>query len=208
MNLRVGPYLYRVRFVHGYIEHEGQPCLGLCDNDQHELLISDQISEAQQIQVIGHEYMEAWLYHFGQNLKDKEDYCDLFGIAMAQLVMDLVHQMRLDASELLKPPTDAKSPPPPPAEAAPPPEIAAPPETATPAAIAASSQAATPPAATASPLAASAAPAQSPQAGPVPPAALAVRMIERYEPGESGTGRRWRLRILEPLTTDPPAPAV
>lgn len=208
MNLRVGPYLYRVRFVHGYIEHEGQPCLGLCDNDQHELLISDQISEAQQIQVIGHEYMEAWLYHFGQNLKDKEDYCDLFGIAMAQLVMDLVHQMRLDASELLKPPAnaDAKSPPPPeittPPEATASPKTAASPQAATPAGIA------TPSAATASPLAASAAPAQSPQAGPVPPAALAVRMIERYEPGESGTGRRWRLRILEPLTTDPPAPAV
>ncbi|MFA9477612.1 hypothetical protein ACERK3_04815 [Phycisphaerales bacterium AB-hyl4] len=58
MILRVGPFLYRVRFVDGYIDHEGEPCLGLCDNDAHELLVSTTVNEAQQIQVICLEYME------------------------------------------------------------------------------------------------------------------------------------------------------
>ena len=93
MILRVGPFNYRVRFVEGYIDHEGQPCLGLCDNDTHELFISTVPGLAQQIQVIGHEYLEAWIYHFGANLKDKEDYCDLFGLALAQFVLDLTHQL-------------------------------------------------------------------------------------------------------------------
>lgn len=94
MILRVGPFLYRVRFVDGYIDHEGERCLGLCDNDAHELLVSTVVSEAQQIQVISHEYMEAWLYHFGANVRDKEDYCDLFGMAMTQFVLDLTRQLQ------------------------------------------------------------------------------------------------------------------
>ncbi|MCC7145689.1 MAG: hypothetical protein IT443_04520 [Phycisphaeraceae bacterium] len=94
MNLRVGPFVYRIQFVHGHIQHEGQACLGLCDNDQHLILISDQASESQQIQITCHEYMEAWLFHFGANIADKEDYCDLFGLAMTQFVMDLMQQLR------------------------------------------------------------------------------------------------------------------
>jgi hypothetical protein len=101
MNFRVGPYLYRVRSVEGYIEHEGESCLGLCDNERHELLISDQASETQQVQVLCHEYIEAWLYHFGQKLprlkeQDKEAYCDLFGLAMTQFVLDLMHTLRVE----------------------------------------------------------------------------------------------------------------
>lgn len=94
MEFRVGPYLYTVRQVAGYIDHQGEPCLGLCDNEKHEMLISDQASAAQQIQVVCHEYMEAWVYHFGANLTDKEDYCDLFGLAMAQFVMDFIKDMQ------------------------------------------------------------------------------------------------------------------
>jgi hypothetical protein len=94
MEFRVGPYLYAVRPVAGYIDHQGQRCLGLCDNERHELLISDQASPAQQIQVACHEYMEAWVYHFGANLTDKEDYCDLFGLAMTQFIMDLIRDLR------------------------------------------------------------------------------------------------------------------
>ncbi|MEX2545642.1 MAG: hypothetical protein WD316_11005 [Phycisphaeraceae bacterium] len=93
MLLRVGPFLYRVHFVDGYIDHEGQPCLGLCDNDTHELFISTVPDLAQQLQVIGHEYLEAWIYHFGTGAGDKEAYCDLFGLAMAQLMLDLTHQL-------------------------------------------------------------------------------------------------------------------
>ncbi len=97
MMMRVGPYLYRVKRVEGYIWHEGHRCLGLCDNDQHELLVSDVPSQAQQVQVICHEYIEAWLYHFGGALNEhvaKEAMCDLFGMAMAQFAMDYMHQMR------------------------------------------------------------------------------------------------------------------
>ena len=95
--MRVGPYLYCVKYVKGYLWHEGQRCLGLCDNDQHKLLVSDVPSQAQQVQVICHEYIEAWLYHFGGQLNEhaqKEMMCDLFGMAMAQFAMDYMQQMR------------------------------------------------------------------------------------------------------------------
>lgn len=94
MNLRVGPFVYRVQFVEGLIEHEGRQCLGLCDNDAHVILVARHGNEAQQIQVVCHEYMEAWVYHFGQGMTDKEAMCDLFGMAMTQFTLDLMHQMR------------------------------------------------------------------------------------------------------------------
>lgn len=98
MHLKVGPFVYRVVFVEGFVEHDGAECLGLCDHERHEITISRSVSEAQQIQVIGHEYMEAWVYHFGADLADdaaqKERWCDLFGAAMTQFVMDLVRTMR------------------------------------------------------------------------------------------------------------------
>ncbi|MCC7406622.1 MAG: hypothetical protein IT442_01025 [Phycisphaeraceae bacterium] len=94
MNLRVGPFVYRVRFVEELIEHEGRRCLGLCDNDAHVILVARHGSEAQQVQVVCHEYMEAWVYHFGQGMTDKEAMCDLFGMAMTQFTLDLMHQMR------------------------------------------------------------------------------------------------------------------
>lgn len=93
MNLRIGPYVYRVHQVTGYLMHEGRQCLGLCDNDRHEIFVSDVPSESQQVQVVCHEYMEAWLYHFGQDLVDdpaKEAWCDLFGMAMAQFAFDFI----------------------------------------------------------------------------------------------------------------------
>ncbi len=112
MTLRVGPYLYRVRYVEGYIEHEGHACLGLCDNEAHVIYISDQITEAEQIQTLCHEYMEAWIHHFGQSPgrsdadtrgaadndlaadAHKEAWCDLFGLAMTQFIVDWMHQVR------------------------------------------------------------------------------------------------------------------
>lgn len=66
MILRIGPFLYRVHFVEDTIYHEGERCLGLCDNEKHEIHVATQMSFAQQVQVICHEYMEAWVYHFGQ----------------------------------------------------------------------------------------------------------------------------------------------
>ena len=92
MILRVGPFLYRVHFVEEELVHEGERCLGLCDNETHDIYVAANTSFAQQIQIISHEYMEAWIYHFGQSEPDKEAYCDIFGMAMAQFIMDLVRQ--------------------------------------------------------------------------------------------------------------------
>jgi hypothetical protein len=88
MQLRVGPFIYQVRWVEDYIDYAGQRCLGLCDNEQHELIVSTQTGPMQQVQVLCHEYMEAWVYHFAGEKPTKEDYCDLFGLAMTQLVDD------------------------------------------------------------------------------------------------------------------------
>ena len=100
MHLRVGPFIYRVEKVAGYVEFEGEDCLGLCDNDTQVLYVSQRCSTAQQIQVLCHEYMEAWIYNFGQGELDKEAWCDLFGLAMTQFVMDLMQTLREQGSSL------------------------------------------------------------------------------------------------------------
>ena len=96
MILRVGPFHYRVHFVEGDLLHEGERCLGLCDNETHDIYIDARLGFAQQVHVICHEYMEAWLYQFGPPTPHqpltKETYCDIFGMAMAQFVMDLIHR--------------------------------------------------------------------------------------------------------------------
>ncbi|MEM1027367.1 MAG: hypothetical protein AAGJ38_04725 [Planctomycetota bacterium] len=109
MHLRVGPFVYRVEKVAGYVQHDGEDCLGLCDNDEHVLWLSERCSTAQQIQVLCHEYMEAWLYHFGQGVSDKEDWCDLFGLAMTQFVMDLMQTLRLEGPAILGGPSSDTS---------------------------------------------------------------------------------------------------
>ena len=110
MNLRVGPYVYRVEYVPDYIEHEGRACLGLCDNERHVLYVAAVASEAQQIQVLCHEYMEAWLYHFGPDLpqRAKERLCDVCGLAMTQFALDFVHQFR-DLPEAAEPTAAAQA---------------------------------------------------------------------------------------------------
>lgn len=118
MLLKVGPFVYHVRLVAGFIRHEGEDCLGLCDNESHELFVSDRCSPAQQVQVICHEYMEAWIYHFGQDGMDKEAWCDLFGLAMTQFVIDLMQTLRMDGKawlqDVVEMPPPGTTPPPPP----------------------------------------------------------------------------------------------
>jgi len=124
MILRVGAFLYRVHFVDEPIYHAGERCLGLCDNEAHEIFVSTQTSFAQQVHIVCHEYMEAWFYHFGRPRTEsasptdqhaahaaKEHDCDLFGMAMAQFVMDLMHQLdQLGAAVPENPPEPATSP--------------------------------------------------------------------------------------------------
>ena len=95
MRFQVGPFTYSVRRVSGYIEFNGQRLLGLADHEQHELLISDRVNLTQQVQVLGHEIMEAWIYQHGAP-RDKESACDLFGTALTAFTMDLMRVMGME----------------------------------------------------------------------------------------------------------------
>ncbi len=87
MKVNVGPFEYRIRLVHGYVRHEGQDCLGLCDNVRQEILLSDVPPENQRLQVFFHELMHAWWYHFGPDAGDEEAIADLVGIAMTDFLL-------------------------------------------------------------------------------------------------------------------------
>lgn len=98
MFVHVGPFRYGVRLVHGHIEHEGEPCFGLCDNIRQEILISDVPPERQRLQVFFHELMHAWWYHFDVDSGDQEAVVDLVGIAMTDFVTQALR--KLDRAEL------------------------------------------------------------------------------------------------------------
>ncbi|MEM6553786.1 MAG: hypothetical protein AAF750_16835 [Planctomycetota bacterium] len=100
MRFRVGPFEYRLELVEDDIRFEGEVCLGLCDNTAQVLYVSAACSPTQRLQVLCHEYMEAWWYHFGQTASDKEGWCDLFGLAMTQFVQDLMESGGVDAAVL------------------------------------------------------------------------------------------------------------
>ncbi|MEX2673222.1 MAG: hypothetical protein WD294_14050 [Phycisphaeraceae bacterium] len=98
MWVQVGPFPYRVKLVHGHIMHQGEPCFGLCDNLQQEILISDIPPERQRLQVFFHELMHAWWYHFDVDAGDQEAVVDLVGIAMTDFVTQSLR--KLDRAEL------------------------------------------------------------------------------------------------------------
>ena len=93
MHIHVGPFRYRVRLVHGHIEHEGEPCFGLCDNVRQEIRISDVLPERQRLQVFFHELMHAWWYHFDVDPTDQEAVVDLVGVAMTDFVTQALRQL-------------------------------------------------------------------------------------------------------------------
>ena len=94
MRIRVGPFEYAVRLVHGHIRHEGRACFGLCDNLRQEILISDLPHEDQRLQVFFHELMHAWWYHFGANFSNEETVADLVGMAMTDFTLQAVQCLR------------------------------------------------------------------------------------------------------------------
>lgn len=98
MFVNVGPFRYKVVLVHGHIDHEGEDCLGLCDNIRQKILISDIPPERQRLQVFFHELMHAWWYHFDVNPADQEAVVDLVGIAMTDFVLQALK--KLDREEL------------------------------------------------------------------------------------------------------------
>jgi len=100
MHVSVGPLVYSVHLVAGYVRHEGEDCLGLCDNEAQRLYVSDRTTAAQRVAVFCHEYMEAWLYHFGGEEKSKEGYCDVFGLAMTQFVQQFAPDFAIDPRKM------------------------------------------------------------------------------------------------------------
>ena len=98
MFVHVGPFRYRIRLVHGYIQHQGEDCFGLCDNLQQQILISDIPPERQRLQVFFHELMHAWWYHFDVDPNDQEAVVDLVGIAMTDFITQALQ--KLDRTEL------------------------------------------------------------------------------------------------------------
>ncbi len=94
MEIRVGPFTYRVRLVHGVIEHEGEACHGLCDHLRQEILISDEPPESQRLRVFFHEMMHAWWYHFAVDPSDEEAVVDLVGVAMTDFLIEALRLWR------------------------------------------------------------------------------------------------------------------
>jgi hypothetical protein len=85
----VGPFEYRVQLFEGLIDHDGQPCFGLCDNVQQRIYISDVPPPPQRMRILIHEIMHGWWFHFGPDRVDEESIVDLVGLAMTELITEL-----------------------------------------------------------------------------------------------------------------------
>ena len=100
MNIRVGPFDYAVRLVRGHIDHDGEPCYGLCDHVRQEILLSDVPPPRQRLQVFFHELMHAWWYHFHTDAGDEEAVADLVGVAMTDFMLQATAVLRQQGGEL------------------------------------------------------------------------------------------------------------
>jgi hypothetical protein len=100
MHINVGPFRYHVRLVHGHILHDGEPCFGLCDNLQQQILLSDVPPPHQRLQVFFHELMHAWWYHFQPDTSSEESIADLVGIAMTDFLLQAAQTLRDQGTDL------------------------------------------------------------------------------------------------------------
>jgi hypothetical protein len=100
MDLHIGPLVYSVYLWSGYIPHEGQPCLGLCDHDRQCVLISDHAKNERRLQVLCHEAWHIWRHHFGSQCSTAEGEADLVGMMFVQLMKDLHGQTATELSTL------------------------------------------------------------------------------------------------------------
>lgn len=89
MELEVGPFTYRVRLVSGTIEHEGEPCFGLCDHLSRTILIADALDPDQRLHVLLHELFHAWQRHCPVALNEEESVADLVALSMTRLTLQL-----------------------------------------------------------------------------------------------------------------------
>ncbi|MBI1371868.1 MAG: hypothetical protein GC159_03790 [Phycisphaera sp.] len=60
MNIRVGPFRYRIELVAGRIEHDGTLWLAVTDHDRRLIRVSDSVDDADRLRVLIGELMEAW----------------------------------------------------------------------------------------------------------------------------------------------------
>lgn len=87
MDIDVGALTYRVELVRGYVQHRGEPCVGLCDHLQRRILIADVLDRSQRLHVFLHELMHAWWHVQPGRIDDEEAVADLVATAMTRLLL-------------------------------------------------------------------------------------------------------------------------
>lgn len=87
MQIAIGPMTYDVCLVEDWIDHEGEPCLGLCDHVAQRILISKRSQPDRRVNVFFHELAHAWqrVFNVGDVTLDEERMADVIGLAMADL---------------------------------------------------------------------------------------------------------------------------
>ena len=88
MQIRVGPFSYRLELVDGLISHEGVWHLGLCDTTEQIILISKTLPVGKRFSVFWHELAHAWNGELNIHESDtltEEQMCNLIGLAMAAM---------------------------------------------------------------------------------------------------------------------------
>jgi hypothetical protein len=108
MDLHIGPLVYRVYLWPGFIQHEGEQCLGLCDHDRQYVLISDTVNDDRRMQVLCHEAWHTWRHHFASQCSTPEGEADLVGMMFVQLMKDLHGGMPHALSMLIYAPSDER----------------------------------------------------------------------------------------------------
>ncbi len=92
MQVDVGPFVYEVELVRGYVQYRGEPCLGLCDHLAKRIMIADVMDRSQRLHVFLHELFHAWQHHQPGRIDDEEAMADLVATSMTRLILDVTNQ--------------------------------------------------------------------------------------------------------------------
>lgn len=89
MKIPVGPFLYEVRLVSGYVlDPDGRRCLGLTYPDRQLIEVSDVPPSAKRLATLWHEIAHAWKCELDITQADEldgESIANLIGLAMAAM---------------------------------------------------------------------------------------------------------------------------
>lgn len=96
MRIFVGPFSYNVELVRGLIQHEGEPCLGLCDDIRQWIGVSDEPPPEQRISIFWHELAHAWQRWLKVHdlPLDEEAFANLIGLAMPSIDLGTMHRVK------------------------------------------------------------------------------------------------------------------